>query len=105
MKPAFQLMAPPINVITAIARDKFWRGVWRVCYHNGGQSRISLELVATYEVEKELFHLENSSQVLDAPAFEAYRRQHWPMPHEKERNPDNVTLGVHSGSSPNRAKL
>jgi hypothetical protein len=100
MIPDFQTLVPEFNLIQPISPG----GLWRVCYHNEGKMRISQELVAFYESKNQLVHMVDG-QVFDVQAFNAYRRQRWPLAHEKERNPENVTLGVHSGSSPNRAKL
>jgi hypothetical protein len=99
MKPDFQLVAPPLNYVHVMGN-----GTWRVCYHNAGQNRISMELVARYSHEKKLFYLDGG-QVLDTPTFDVYRRQHWPLPHEEGRNSDNLTLGVKSATSPSKTNL
>lgn len=87
-------------------------GVWLLTYKNAGKLRITYELIgilipikpkkSTGKEETTVagaigVRLLSTGQIMTRKAFEEYRRKTWPAPHEKERNPDNITLGVQSG--------
>ena len=98
----FEMVAPEVNSLTII------KGViWRVSYHNPGKRRFTSEAVAivkkpkaqegSAEAQRNVVMLLATGQEFTQEAFEEYRRKMWLLKHEKDRNPDNVTLGVKGG--------
>jgi hypothetical protein len=83
--------------------------MWRVSYHNPSKARYSAELVAWATKDEDdqvkIILASDPEHPMDQPTFEEYRRKTWPMEHESGRNPDNVTLGVHSGSAQSKGGL
>lgn len=95
----FKMIAPPVNYLVAIGNT-----VWRVCFHNAGQERISCQLVATHNKADKTFHLADGRK-MTLEEFGLYRRRQWPLDHETDRNPQNVTLGVQSAVGRQTAKI
>lgn len=97
-KQQFEFVAPPLNDIV------YRSGVaWLCSYHNPGQRRYSREAVAIIipdpdNKDQKLVRLLSSGEDYTMEAWEEYRRRVWPMRHEVGRNPNNATLGVHSGT-------
>ena len=80
--------------------------IWRVCYHNPGQDRISMELIAAKTMENGVVTIIlTDGTKLSEEAFTIYCRERWPQEHEQGRNPKNPTLGVKSGSVTPGAKF
>ena len=93
-------LMPPDNHIQVLGS-----AVWLLNYKNTAKRRITFELVGILfparkkagEDKRFDVQLVDSGKVFTIEEFEAYRRKTWPAPHEKNRNPENATLGVHSG--------
>lgn len=95
MGKVFEMIVPAINEIV-----KWKNGLWRVCNHNPGHERFSANMTGIIMPDGTV-HL-SSGKIITLEEFDFYRRQHWPMKHEDGRNPGNVTLGVRSGTMPNK---
>jgi hypothetical protein len=104
----FKLLAPAINFLVAMrlpaGHPITGDAVWRVCFHNAGQERISCQFVAIYNKADKTFQLADG-QLLNLEEFGQYRRRQWPLDHETGRNPQNVTLGVQSAVGRQTAKM
>ena len=103
----FKLLAPDINEINVRKG-----AIWRVCHHNPGGRRFSAQLVAIVTRQKNeegeevpIIILESTQEEMTPEQFEDYRRRTWPLEHENGRNPNNVTLGVQSGTAGTKGGL
>jgi hypothetical protein len=96
----FMKAAPGMNEL--FAKDGC---LFRVCYHNPSKKRYSAEYLAKIFIERDKETGEekkkvmlNNGEVLSFEKFEVWRKANFPIAHEAGRNPNNITLGVHSGS-------
>jgi len=86
----FELISDPINFLLVRLGQ-----IWRLCYKNPGQERLTFERVGW--ITSEGVWIVGKTEPLTQAEFEELRRRTWPLPHEKGRNPANATLGVKSG--------
>ena len=74
MGKLFELVKPPINTVFHLQGI-----IWRVCYLNPGQDRISLELVGAKTMEDKLpTIILTDGRKMTEVEFETYCRRTWP---------------------------
>jgi hypothetical protein len=97
-------LLPPIGTIVwsipIMTKNNEWVKLpYRVTYVNEAKLRVSIEPFAYHK------RCEPHEIPQLPPELEEKRRRETPFPHEEDRNPDNVTLGVQSGVLGSKTKF